>query len=144
MGRRRNPLGFPDFQTIGTIALGAILVRTVTPRVASMVPGKIGAMAMSGWGSVVATLVVGSGLSWVANKFAGSKWGTAVMTGAIAVAGIQSADLIVPRLPAPVSADEISAGEIEAYDQATQLADGTTISSGDEVTSVGSYMGPGY
>jgi len=141
---RRNPLGFPDFQTIGGIAVGAIIVRAITPRVTSLIPGAAGTFLRAGWGSVLSTVVVGGGISWAAAKFLGAKWGSACMAGTIAVAGVQAADLVIPKLPAPVNADEISADEISAYDQPTQLADGTTISAGEEINTVGSYMGPGY
>ena len=138
--RRRNPLGFPDFQTIGGIALGAIVVRAVTPRVVSFIPGKVGTFLMSGWGAVVATAAVGAGLSMLAKKFMGEKWSSAVMSGTIAVAGVQAADLVIPKLPGSVSADTMA--PLSAYDQATQLADGTSISTGDE--GMAAYMGPGY
>jgi len=137
---RRNPLGFPDFQTIGGIALGAVVVRMVTPRVTRLVPI---AFLQSGWGQVVATLAVGAGLSWGANKFLGGKWGSAVLAGAIASAGVQAADLVVPGGVARVGAYDDEPVAVGAYDAPTQLADGTSIS-GTGGVEIGAYMGPNY
>ena len=137
--RRRNPAAgslIPSTSTVGTIAaiaIGAIVVRAITPRITSLIPVP---QLQVGWGAVVSTGIVGMAASWAVSKFLNKSWGRAVMAGTVAVVAVEASDLVIPALPAP-SAGEY--GSVGAYIGATPLGAGP---GGEE--SVGFYSGPGY
>lgn len=132
--------------TVVTVAVAAVVIRTVVPRVIAFVPVKA---LQTGWGAVAATAGIGLLGAWGIGKLAGARWGQMVMGGAVAVSAVMAADLIAPvgARPATVSdggdvieGDGDGEGQVESFIGPTQLADGTTIEGAGDGIQIQEYF----
>jgi hypothetical protein len=122
--RRRNPAVLPTMQTVAGIAIGALVVRAVVPRVTRMIPIPF---LQTGWGQVISTVALGGAAAYAVGAMAGRRWGTVVWQGAVAVAAVTAADLIAgPPAPAALREGEETMS-LGAYTDSARLAlaDGT-------------------